>query len=131
MKRAGIMAMLLFTATALRAQQQPPPPQPPPAPAPAVQPANDQQDQAILPTQPLAAPKTGHPLDPHDVDVLTGKADRDAQAPRATPYLNMNGSYGSGYMSFGRGNFVRTQRISPFLFGQQFGGFRGFLFRFR
>jgi hypothetical protein len=52
--------------------------------------------------KPAEAPKLGHPLDPADVDVLTGKNKAGAQSPyggygaRATPYLSYSlGDYGS------------------------------------
>jgi hypothetical protein len=68
--------------------------------------------------QPVSV-RPGHPLDPHDVDVLTGKIDREAQAQRygrAQVYWGDSGSY--GFMSYGRG--VRGSRMfRPFLFGAQ------------
>ena len=108
MKRAISLAGLLFTASSLWAQQPPPKPEEP-KPAPAVQPANssgnDQSPATTQTQQPNPALKQGHPLDPHDVDVLTGKADRDARAaaPRATPYVGMNG-YGPGLNGWNNGS---------------------------
>jgi hypothetical protein len=119
MGRAAILTLLLFLAPALRAQQPTPPKEPPaPAVAPANSPADTQDTQAAQVPDQAAAPKLGHPLDPHDVDVLTGKADRDARAmaPRATPYMSVGG-YDYGLQGFGRGRNMRLGAFSPFFFG--------------
>lgn len=130
MKRAIFLAGLLLAASSLWAQQPPPKPEEP-KPAPAVQPAssngNDQSSAAAQTQQPTAAPKLGHPLDPHDVDVLTGKADRDARAatPRATPYLGMNGHgwTNTGWQTGNRSGFlVGSVNGKPFfIFGSTSG----------
>lgn len=113
MKRAAFLTVLLFAGASVSAQQ--PPPQPKPAPE--AQATNGQTDTPTHAAQPAAAPKLGHPLDPHDVDVLTGKADRDAQVPRATPYVSLSGC---GYSAFG-GCTAGTRRFSPFVFGSVHG----------
>ena len=85
----GLLAMLLLSATGLFAQEPPKPPA-------------RTEEPAAAPTQAQSAPKLGHPLDPADVDVLTGKSKRassDAyQAPAISPYGY--GGYG-GYGGFG------------------------------
>lgn len=73
-------------------------------------PAASDQSQSVRP---------GHPLDPHDVDVLTGKLDREAQAQRygrGQVYLGDTSSY--GFMRYGYGG-RNTQTFRPFLFGAQ------------
>jgi hypothetical protein len=66
-----------------------------------------------------ASVRPGHPLDPHDVDVLTGKIDGEAQAQRygrAQVYWGDSGY--NGLMSYGRS--VRGGGMfRPFLFGAQ------------
>jgi hypothetical protein len=81
-----------------------------------------------------AAIRPGHPLDPADVDVLTGKRDRDNEAARMAGVpisVGMYGSYGDLYGAQGR--FGRafdipllplTQISNPFFFSRfQRGGF--------
>jgi hypothetical protein len=87
---------------------------------PAAQNPNAQQDN--LP----AATRPGHPLDPLDVDVLTGKRDREIAAAQraAVPIaVGMYGTYGDPYAMqgrFGRGfdiPMLPLTRISnPFFF---------------
>ena len=88
-----------------------------------------------------ASIRPGHPLDPADVDILTGKRDREIQAAQraAVPYsVGMYGTYGDPYAMqgrFGRGfdiPMLPLARISnPFFFstlqprGFGRGGFRG------
>ncbi len=128
MKRAAFLAVLLFAPQNLCAQQQS---QEPPQPAPAVNtaaesvpPSTTAQAQA-----PTSAPKLGHPLDPADVDILTGKADRAARgyAGRGVPYASSYGYGGTGYQ-FGQSQSgpslfapVSTATSPPFVplaFGQ-------------
>jgi hypothetical protein len=102
---------LLSFVPALRAQQAETsgnPPQtasqtaPEAAPQPAAQNPNAQDN---LP----AAIRPGHPLDPADVDILTGKRDREIEAARraALPIsVGMYGNYGDLYAMQGR--FGRT-----------------------
>ena len=123
MKRAAFLTVLLFAAASVSAQQ--PPPQEQPKPAPEAQASNGQTGASTQAAQPAAAPKLGHPLDRHDVDVLTGKADRDAQATRATPYVSFGGC---GYSEFG-GCTAGMGRFSPFVFGSVHG--RPFFFNSR
>ena len=120
MKRAAILVAILLAVPLARAQEPSKPPEP--VPTPATQPpdsnANPQPAAPVQVYQPIQVPKTGHPLDPHDVDVLTGKADRDARAAQPiNPYL-WPGGYGQGMYGWnygGRGQFSRFA----------FGGFGG------
>lgn len=99
-----ILAMILFLLVpALRAQQaetKETPPQAPPVAASqtALQNANE--------TDSLPADiRPGHPLDPADVDILTGKRDREIEASRraAAPIsVGMYGNYGNLYAAQGR-----------------------------
>jgi hypothetical protein len=91
-----------------------------------------------------ASIRPGHPLDPADVDILTGKRDREIAAAQRAAVLNsvgmygMYGTYGDPYAMqgrFGRGfdmPILPLARISnPFFFstmqprGFGRGGFRG------
>jgi hypothetical protein len=88
-----------------------------------------------------AAIRPGHPLDPADVDILTGKRDKEIEAARMAGLsvsVGMYGSYGDFYAMqgrFGRGFDIPmlplTRISSPFLFstmqprGFGRGGFRG------
>ena len=93
---------LLLIAPALHAQQtdangNPPPAEPQTATQkdsqPAAQPPNSQDD---LP----ASIRPGHPLDPADVDILTGKRDRGMEAARQAGAPVMVDPYG-GYGYYG------------------------------
>src|SRR6202790_3322205 len=96
-----VFAIALFLIVpALRAQQaetsgSPPQAAPQTAPEPTPQPAA-QNLQDNLP----AAIRPGHPLDPADVDVLTGKRDREIEAARRAAVPVMAGAYG-GYGTYG------------------------------
>jgi len=140
-----VFAIALFSIVpALRAQQaetsgNPPQPAPQAAPQAAPQPpaAQNPNAQDNLP----ASIRPGHPLDPADVDILTGKRDREIEAAQraAAPYsVGMYGTYGDPYAMqgrFGRGfdiPMLPLTRISnPFFFstmqprGFGRGGFRG------
>jgi len=88
-----------------------------------------------------ASIRPGHPLDPADVDILTGKRDREIEAAQrgAVPYPGgMYGTYGDPYLMQGRfgrafdipilplariGNPFFFSRMQPRGFGR--GGFRG------
>jgi hypothetical protein len=88
-----------------------------------------------------AAIRPGHPLDPADVDILTGKRDREIEAARmaALPIsVGMYGNYGDLYAMQGRFGRVSdipilplTRISNPFFFstmqprGFGRGGFRG------
>jgi hypothetical protein len=139
-----VFAITLFLVVpALRAQQAETKDAPPQA---ASQPAPQASTEAPNAENSLpAAIRPGHPLDPADVDILTGKRDREIEASRvaAAPIL------GGGYVPYGdiyamsgrRGEgfdlpFLPLTRISnPFFFsmlsprgfGRGFGGggFRG------
>jgi hypothetical protein len=137
------LAVVLFCAPALVAQEKPPAENRP------EQPTETQGYSRATP-----APQLGHPLDPADVAVLTGKTKEPANAGyRVDPLSYAYGSY-SGYLGIegtGRGQrytgfsprtsllFARTRRGSffflgnspfsappPFFFGRGRGGF--FLF---
>ncbi|MGA7793594.1 MAG: hypothetical protein WCA19_11195 [Candidatus Acidiferrales bacterium] len=128
MKKLVFAIALLLVVPALRAQQAETsgsPPQtatqaaPEAAPPPAAQVPNPQDN---LP----ASIRPGHPLDPADVDILTGKRDREIEAAQRTavPYsVGMYGTYGDPYAMqgrFGRGSdipMLPLARISnPFFF---------------
>ncbi len=143
MKKLVFAIALFLIVPVLRAQQAETsgnPPQAAPqaapeaAPPPATQSPNSQDN---LP----ASIRPGHPLDPADVDILTGKRDREIEAAQraAVPYsVGIYGTYGDPYAiqgRFGRGfdmPMLPLARISnPFFFstmqprGFGRGGFRG------
>lgn len=139
MKNLVFAIALFLTVPALRAQQaetsgNPPQAAPEASPPPAAQNPNSQDN---LP----ASIRPGHPLDPADVDILTGKRDREIAAAQraAAPYsVGMYGTYGDPYAMqgrFGRGfdmPMLPLARIgNPFFFstlqprGFGRGGFRG------
>jgi hypothetical protein len=130
---------LLMIVPAIHAQQaetggNPPRPAPQAVPQPAVQNQNAQDNLPV-------SIRPGHPLDPADVDVLTGKRDREIEAAQriAVPIsVGMYGTYGDPYLTQGRFGRVfdipmlPLSRISnPFFFstlqprGFGRGGFRG------
>jgi hypothetical protein len=135
-----VFAIALFLIVpALRAQQaetngSPPQAAPQTEPQPAAQSPNAQEN---LP----ASLRPGHPLDPADVDILTGKRDREiAAAQRAAVPISvgMYGTYGDPYLMQGRfgrefdipmlpltriGNPFFFSTLQPRGFGR--GGFRG------
>jgi len=82
----------LLALPSLLAQQAPPPPNKPEEPRTAQEKPQAQEQQAR--SQAQAAPKLGHPLDPADVDILTGKTKSSAApsyggyAPAPYPYLS-------------------------------------------
>lgn len=141
MKNLVFAIALFLTVPALRAQQADTnanPPQPAAQPVPeAATPPVAQNPQDNLP----ASIRPGHPLDPADVDILTGKRDREIAAAQraAVPYsVGMYGTYGDPYAMqgrFGRGfdiPMLPLARIgNPFFFstmqprGFGRGGFRG------
>ena len=100
MRRLVFALALMLAVPALRAQQpetsgSPAPAAPQPAPETAQQPAAQNpsaQDQLPANLRP------GHPLDPADVDVLTGKRDRELAAQRRIAVPAMASPYGEyGY----------------------------------
>jgi hypothetical protein len=135
-----VFAISLFLVVpALRAQQaetngSPPQAAPQTEAQPAAQSPNAQEN---LP----ASLRPGHPLDPADVDILTGKRDREiAAAQRAAVPISvgMYGTYGDPYLMQGRfgrefdipmlpltriGNPFFFSTLQPRGFGR--GGFRG------
>ncbi len=134
---------LLLVVPALRAQQAETKDAPPQAEA---QPAPQPSEEVPNPANSLpAAIRPGHPLDPADVDILTGKRDREIEASRRAAMPILGGGYlpyGDIYgMRGGRGAgfdvpFLPVTRISnPFFFsvlsprgfgrGLGRGGFRG------
>ena len=133
------IALFLFVP-ALRAQQAETsanPPQAAPQAAPEQPAAQNPAAQDNLP----ASLRPGHPLDPADVDILTGKRDREiAAAQRAAVPISvgMYGTYGDPYLMQGRfgrefdipmlpltriGNPFFFSTLQPRGFGR--GGFRG------
>jgi hypothetical protein len=139
-----VFAIALFLIVpALRAQQAESngsAPQAAPQTAPDVAPQPAVQNPAAQDNLP-ASIRPGHPLDPADVDILTGKRDREIAAAQraAVPYsVGMYGTYGDPFAMqgrFGRGfdiPMLPLARISnPFFFsmmqprGFGRGGFRG------
>ncbi len=79
-------------------QAEMPPPVPPQQPGMVVPPPSSRTHPMYPEVSPdmLQAPQPGHPLDPHDVDVLTGKTSRQYANPQAVYYYGMPG-YGYGY----------------------------------
>jgi hypothetical protein len=98
-----VFAIALFLIVpALRAQQAETNGSPPPA-APRTSPETTPQPAAQNPNPQdnLPAPiRPGHPLDPADVDILTGKRDREIEAARRATVPIMAGSYGE-YGTYG------------------------------
>src|ERR1700693_3173943 len=142
MKRFVFAIALFLAVPALRAQQAETGGRPSQAaaqtaqeaPPPAAQNPNSQDN---LP----ASIRPGHPLDPADVDILTGKRDREIEAAQRAGVpisVGMYGTYGDPYAMqgrFGRGfdipmlplarisNPVFFSTLQPRGFGR--GGFRG------
>lgn len=72
---------------------------------------------------PAPAPKLGHPLDPADVDILTGKT----RAPAYSAYRGYAGPYAYGYPAnaslFGQSRFAQVSTatqppFAPLVFGR-------------
>jgi len=107
------LCIVLFCAPTLLAQEKQPVPEQPP------------QTQEQTQTRATPAPQLGHPLDPADVDVLTGKT--KPQQTNAVPYPvdPLSYAYGS-YAAYPQGNGAwGTRRYAsfgpartPFLFGR-------------
>jgi len=100
MNKLVFVIALFLIVPALRAQQtetsgNPPQAAPQTAPEAIPQPAS-QNPQDNLP----ASIRPGHPLDPADVDVLTGKRDREIEAARRAAAPAMMGAYGD-YGTYG------------------------------
>jgi hypothetical protein len=119
---------ILLMVPALRAQQEEP--RENPSQAPGQETTQNPNSQNNLPE----AIRPGHPLDPADVDILTGKRDREIEASRSiVPYAmgGYYGAYGDAYVSNGRRGamlglpFLPLRRISSpfFFFSLQPGGF--------
>jgi len=140
MKKLVFTIALMLIVPGLRAQQAETsgnPPQTAPQAAPQQPAAQNPTAQDSLP----ASIRPGHPLDPADVDVLTGKRDREIAAAQraAMPYsVGMYGTYGDPFAMQGRFGrafdipMLPLARISnPFFFstmqprGFGRGGFRG------
>ena len=142
MRKFFFVVVVLLIVPALQAQQTNPTDAQPPAssqaePQAAPQPATQNPNaQSQLP----ADIRPGHPLDPADVDVLTGKRDREMEAARRSAVPVMAGAYGE-YGNYGDYFWMNGRlggawdipmlpltRISePFFFGFGRGGFaRGF-----
>jgi hypothetical protein len=139
-----VFALALFSiVAAMRAQQAETsgnPPQPETQAAPQATPQPAAQNPSAQDNLP-AAIRPGHPLDPADIDILTGKRDREIEAARmaALPIsVGMYGNYGDLYATPGRFSRVfdipalpLTRISNPFFFstmqprGFGRGGFRG------
>ncbi|MGZ4790183.1 MAG: hypothetical protein ACXVZX_16820 [Terriglobales bacterium] len=125
--RAALLTLFLILGLALVAQQNP-----------------DNQQNEPMPNQSQMQPETpsasnelqkGHPLDPHDVDVLTGKSSTTVPASaRAVSggYAGYGGyyPYSANVPLFSGGQFNSTRGMSDQRFFRNFGLFnpRGFLF---
>src|SRR5215472_15857770 len=102
--KAALLAAVLLVASAALAQQTPNSPQAQPAASPA--------------DTGTAAPQLGHPLDPADVDILTGKNKPENRRGYAQPYYSVSPYGYSGYAG-SRGmnrSFGRLSRRTPFGF---------------
>ena len=75
----------------------------------------EEQSAAPVPAQAKPAPKLGHSLDPADVDVLTGKANRTTGANRPVEVLPYGYGGYAGYSRFGA-HSIGTSRFG----GSQF-----------
>lgn len=138
-----VFAIALFLIVpALRAQQTEPNGTPPQT-APEAIPQTFTQNPSPQESLP-AAIRPGHPLDPADVDILTGKRDREIEADRQPAVPSYVGSYGD-YGNYGDYYWMNSRfgaawdipklpltritspyffsRLSPGGFGR--GGFRG------
>jgi hypothetical protein len=77
-------------------------------------------------------PQQGHPLDPHDVEVLTGKSSTSTPASERAGYAGYAGyyAYGANVPLFTGGQFNSTRSFGDQRFFRNFGAFnpRGFLF---
>ena len=122
--RAALLCLFLTLGLALVAQQIP-----------------DNQQNEPMPGEPQVQPATpselqkGHPLDPHDVEVLTGKSSTTIPASaRAVSggYAGYTGYYpnSANVPLFTGGQFNSTRGVSDQRFFRNFGLFnpRGFLF---
>lgn len=124
-------AFLFFVPNLCAQQKEPKDQSSQTSPAADLQPApQDSNVQSNLP--PSLRP--GHPLDPADVDILTGKKDRELEAARAAGTAVSVGDYDNyGYLYAGRGRFgssfdvglLPLTRISNPFFFSRFGA-RGF-----
>ena len=135
MRTLILTVAVIFMVPALRAQQDEPKQNPPQATQ-----QETTENSNVQNTLPEAI-RPGHPLDPADVDILTGKRDREIEASRSiVPYaVNGYGAYSGAYALNGRRGtmldlpFLPLRRISnPFFFsvispggfGRGFGGGR-------
>jgi hypothetical protein len=99
-RHAFLTMVLLALCGSLAAQQPAPPPYP----------------------QPRPAPQKGAPLDPADVDVLTGKTGERRNYARPYVWVQAPGPYGTRWQSFpgtvphGAGLFLAAPLRTPLLF---------------
>ena len=99
MNKLVFVISLLSIVSPIHSQQSGPktdPSQTAATPAATQAPAGNESEQNRQP----ASTRPGHPLDPADVDVLTGKRDREMQAARQAAVPVMAGSYGE-YGTYG------------------------------
>jgi hypothetical protein len=94
--------------------------------------ATSPEPQQVRPAQANAAPTLGHPLDPADVAVLTGKSETTVPPSLRSPYAAVSGyapPYMYDYRSYGQwGQSWQRPGLSPFFLGRFnsrvfFGGF--------
>jgi hypothetical protein len=122
MKRATFLAVLFLAGQVVWAQQEeqnkPAAPNPPESSQNSARQTNN-SNQAQMPE---TAPKLGHPLDPADVDILTGKADRNARgySPGFVPYM-----YGYGAAGYGGRYAAGSTKTSPPFVPLAFGNVNG------
>jgi len=111
--RKLILIVLILTAQNLLAQQEPPP--------------NNQEEprpaqQAQQPPQAQEAPKLGHPLDPADVDILTGKTKASGASGYGTyaaaPYAPVSYPVNVAEYSASRSLGWNSLASPPFAFGR-------------
>jgi len=95
MNKLVFAVSLFLIVPPIHAQQNEPKKADPPQTASPVSPGTESE-----PNRQPASTRPGHPLDPADVDVLTGKRDREMQAARQAAVPVMAGSYGE-YGTYG------------------------------
>jgi len=94
------LAVLILSVPLLRAQEQKPSPR------------TEEQPTAASQPQAKPAPKLGHPLDPADVDVLTGKNKQNAGPARPVEVLPYGYAGYGVYLGYGRfGSTWGTSRL--------------------
>ncbi len=98
MRTLILMVAAFLLVPALRAQQVEPKEEPPQVPA---QMNSRVAENAGGKTRAAESIRPGHPLDPADVDILTGKHDREIEASRRPDLSIVVGGVGGGYGYYG------------------------------